>query len=250
MDYTNEQVKAYIETKQLAWSPASLRSEWARLRGALANLPVSQGAALTYQAASKLYKPYSVKTLFIRLAELSEFVTGNYNNEFRAFLTTNALLFKNVYARERVVTTYEEAKGRIASIKCEQARRAALLMLQTGLRAHEVLAYDGSGCIIGKGAKMRTVYAEVSPQITTNESPKDGALFPTLTYPKLYHALKQVGLKPHTLRKLAASKLVAAGFREADLMEVMGWSSMQTASLYIQPTREAELKARVSKILS
>jgi integrase len=58
-----------------------------------------------------------------------------------------------------------------------------------------------------------------------------------------YH-LNKVGLKPHTLRKLCASKLARQDkIKEQDLLKVFGWASMETASIYLQAKNNEELAA-------
>ncbi len=241
--YTRDQINKYVDSKALAWSLTTQRSERLRLHGAL-DL-INQGANLMYQLGIQRYKPYTLKTLFIRTAEFVNFV-GVFTadkNEFRLFLHTNRLQFKHAYDRgaRAVGMSFEQASARIAGIEDEAVRRTATLMLTSGLRAHEALAYTGDGYVIGKGAKKRPVYSESQPR---------SSAAPILTYSQLYARLKRVGIRPHDLRKLAASQLVAAGFKARDLMEVMGWSSIETAAIYLQPDDVDSLKQRVSMALN
>ena len=233
---TNEHIKSYIESKRLAWAPASLRSEASRLHARLADLNL--GPQALYEQTSTTLKPYAVKTLFVRAGELYAHAHPESVNPFKQFVKTNARLFKNAYTKERLNVSFEEAKARIERITDDGARTAARAMLQSGLRAHELLKYDGSGSIIGKGDKLRTVYLQSFSGLPEG-----------LTYSAVHSALKAVGLKPHTLRKLAATQLVRAGFQAQDLMAVMGWSSMQTATSYIQPESDEQLKRRVMEVL-
>lgn len=233
--YTQEQITNYINSKQLAWARTTQRSEQARLTGALELL--NQGASSMYTEGSKRYKPYALKTLFIRAADFASWVTGNANNEFATFLRDNRLAFKNAYERKTVGVDYAEASRRISAIGNSAIRQLASFILRSGLRAHEALTYDGSGRVTGKGAKERSVYSAM-----------DGANC-YVTYGELYKELKRVGLKPHDLRKLAATKLVEAGLKEADLLKVMGWSSIETAKHYLQPKSDSELANLVAKVL-
>jgi len=243
--FTSQQVAAYIESKKLAWSPTSIKSEWARLRQGVKISASCQSATEFFAAMQQAgQKPYSIKTMFIRMSELAKFATGGeIDNEFSRFLRMNALVFKNAYKREKVGVTYLQAVAAIQTICNIQIRNIAQFMLQSGLRVTEAINYDGSGEVIGKGNKRRVVYCKDSSKALATEG------LPPLMYMDIYKALKDVGLKPHTLRKLAASQLVAAGFKEADLMEVMGWNSMQTAAIYIQPANETDLKRRVQEAL-
>lgn len=227
-----QHVEDYILSKKYAWSETTQRSEKARL---LANLDlINKGPAALYEE-SKL-KPYTLKTLFIRAGELQSFI-GDTSNSFKRYLKANALMFKNSYVRVKVPVTYEEARSQLAKLKDPKIKKVAVAILNSGLRASEAINYDGSGEVLGKGAKMRDVFVEENLKA-------EG-----VTYTKLYRALKPLGLKPHDLRKLAATKLAGSGLREADLMAVFGWTSLQTASYYLQSKQKDELKALVNSAL-
>lgn len=238
MEYTTEQVNQYMQTKKLAWSPKSISSESSRLHKCIKiwNSLNNKTAEEFYNVVRATHNPYTVKTMLIRFGQFIEVTTGTSNNPIKNFVRLNARIFRNVYEVETLKHTYETALNQIEKLTDERIKQIALLMLRTGMRVHEALGYDGGGKVIGKGAKIRTVYS------TTK-----GAL--GISYNELYVALKGVGLKPHTLRKLTATKLVEAGLKEADLMAIMGWSSMQTASIYVQPKREDELRQTLQKVL-
>lgn len=226
------QIQNYIESKVNAWSETTLRSEFNRLKAVTPylHLPADE----FYNALKSQYSPYSLKTLMLRASKFKEFY-GDYT--YKAFMQTNARLFKYVYISKPVNSTFEAARTKIALIQDPEVRKIASLMLSTGMRIHEALKYDGSGQVIGKGGKPRRIY---SRETASSQ----------LTYLQVYRAMKLVGLKPHDLRKLAASKLAASGLAEADLMEVMGWSSIQTASRYLQPMLEDKLKHKVMEALN
>lgn len=224
-------IKQYIESKSLAWSPNTLRSEQHRL-SAVADL-LSLDAAEFYKSVNKLYKPYSVRTLMQRAAKFKEY---HNDTSYSDFIHTNARLFKNVYTKKIVNFTFEEAKRRVNNIENMAAKEAAMLMLTTGMRVHEALKYDGSGKVVGKGAKERVVFSS-------------NTVSQYITYSEVYRQLKAVGLKPHDLRKLAATELARAGFKEADLMAVMGWSNIQTASNYLQPMQQADMQIKIQGVL-
>lgn len=235
MQYTYAHVKQYIEAKKLAWSPASVKSEQARLARNLDLINMKQPMQAYLVATERGLKSYAIKTLFIRINSFCTYLNKE-DDRFARFMQTHAQLFKHVYQKERLVVTYGQAKEMIARIPDSQVRLAALNLLQTGMRANELLTYDGSGLIKGKGGKIRQVYNNVQP-VTG------------VTYNQLYSALKTVGLKPHTLRKLAATELARAGLKEADLLEVMGWSNIATATSYLQPLAKDELMNRVKGVL-
>lgn len=230
--FTIEQIDLYIQSKRLAWSKTTQKSERARL---VANLHlINQGPENLVKVAH--LKPYSLKTLFLRAGELADYCKHT-PNLYKDYLKTNALHFKHAYERVNVQLSYQEASAQVAKIADPAAKKVAQAILASGLRAHEALRYDGSGEIMGKGSKKRPVFIE------------ENLLSEGLTYDKLYRELKAVGLKPHDLRKLAATRLVEAGLREADLMTVFGWSSIQTASYYLQAKNKNELKALVNSAL-
>lgn len=231
-------VKAYIQSKQLAWSPTTIKSEAARLHSIEAFL--TQPAVNLYaHLISKGIKPYTIRTTMVRAGAYLEWL--GQPNTFKQFMRTNANLFKSAYQKERVKLTFAEAKKRIQSIASPQAREMAMFLLASGLRAHEGLKYNkdvDQGVVVGKGARMRRIFNEqLAPRVSG------------LTYIELYTELKKVGLKPHTLRKLAATELVRAGFREAELMHVMGWASMQTASSYLQPMADDVIANKMKEVL-
>lgn len=233
-NYTIEQVQNYISSKALAWSPSTQRSELARLRKVLPSLQASPLA--TYQVLQPLYSPYTLKTLFIRLSEFMQFIDGDAL-KYKEFTRSHSNLFKNAYTKKQVGVTYDEALTLIDQALTGPEQQAAKLMLFTGLRIHEALKYDGTGTVIGKGAKLRPVFSKLTITEQTN-------------YFRIYRKLAKVGLKPHDLRKLAATRLAASGeLNEADLMEVMGWSNITTASNYLQPARKALLNEKVTRLL-
>lgn len=235
---TKADINNYINSKQLAWAPSTLRSESARLHAAL-DL-IQAGAQALLEQGSIRYKPYALKTLFIRAGELVEYVYPNLPNEFKMFLKRNARIFKNAYKPERLGVDYKQASQLVSYITDPTAKKLATIILKTGLRSAEALSYDGSGAVIGKGSKERAVLSE---DCLTKEEREQ------LTYSKFHKALAKVGLKPHTLRKLVASQLANGGAKEADLLAIMGWSNIQTAKFYLQPKETRALKALLERSL-
>ena len=223
-----QRLQQYIESKKNAWAPTTRRSVHAKLRTALEL--IKEGPEALYTKGIQLYAPYSLKTLFTLAGEFYGHCYPTGINPFKAYLKSNAQLFKNVYKKEEVGISFDEAKERISMIANIEARQMALFILTSGLRADEALQYDGSGIVLGKGAKLRKVFAN--------------SAYPTghkLTYATLYNALAKVDLKPHTLRKLYATQLVEAGLQAADLMKIMGWSNIETAGWYLQARSDDKL---------
>jgi len=235
---SNLQISEYINSKRMAWASTTCRAEHARLR---AVAPLLTGdAGYLYAEGIKLYAPYTLKQVFTSVGGLFAFLYPSEVNPYKAFLVSHANLFKNVYVTEIVTVSFEEAVEAIKLIADSEIRQLANYILFTGLRAEEALQYTGGGEVLGKGAKKRKVI-EV------------GAAYPSghkVTYSRLHKALSAVGLKPHTLRKLYATKLANANLTASDLMAIMGWSNMQTASRYLQPMRDEQLKLQLKGIFN
>lgn len=156
-------------------------------------------------------------------------------NLYEKFRKENARLFKHTYQPTHPTLTFQEAIERVNQIEDGGARSLALQILGSGSRWIE--AIQSGTEVTGKGSKVRRVYKP-----GTSEEPYTGS------YGSFRRALGHVDLKPHELRKLCATRLVAEGLKEADLLKVMGWTSMETAKFYLAPKKDAELKAVFSRI--
>lgn len=226
-----QKIDTYLKSKLLAWSPKTLASEAARLYTVmhLLHLPPTE----LYAKLSERYKKYSLKTSFIRIAEFKNYCG---DASYKQFMRDNARLFKNSYTKKIVTSSFNEAIQKISIIENKAVKQIAELMLTTGLRVHEAQKYDGSGEVVGKGLKKRPVFSSIKVE-----------------HPPSYHTIRRelakVGLRPHDLRKLAATKLAMSGMRDVDLMEVMGWSSMETASNYLQVSSNKKLEDQVKGVL-
>ena len=220
-------LQQYIESKKNAWSPSTQRSVHAKLRVALEM--VAEGPEALYTKGIQMYAPYSLKALFVQAGSFYAYCNPGAVNPFKAYLKTNAQLFKNCYVKEEVGITFEEAKASIEAMP-SPARELAHFMLTSGLRSEEALSYDGTGFVIGKGLKRRKVFA-------VSDYPFNHGM----TYSMLHKALAKVGLKAHTLRKLYATQLVEVGLQAADLMRIMGWSSIETSAIYLQAKSDVNL---------
>ena len=239
--FTTEQVNQYIKSKQGSWAATSTRSESSRLHTILAFLSMTDAEKLYSQLAAAGKLPYTIKTTFIRVGDFFEYCYPSHPNPYKDLLKRDSKRFKNAYIPERLAVNFNDAKEKISEMKDERCRKLAYFILHSGLRAREALSYSGSdsGWVMGKGARMRRVFnSELAP--VRNEG---------VTYLTFYRSLRAVGLKPHTLRKLAATEMAKGGLKEADLLHVMGWSSMQTASIYLQPTNDAALESRLQQIM-
>lgn len=233
------QIDAYIESKELAWSKTTLRTERSRLN--CLNEAELYNPRAAYLRLRSTMGAYSIKTLFLRASAFHDWlikqrVSLSTTNPYREFVQENANLFKNVYKKEVIGVTYAEAVALILTLSNESVRLHALHILKTGLRFTESLT-ESDGYVIGKGAKSRRVFGTSGPNGSTKP-----------TYATFRNALKTVGLKPHTLRKLFASELVNKGVTAPDLMAVLGWSNMQTAASYLQSRKNSELDTFVRSV--
>lgn len=229
-------VKHYIDSHSLAWASSTLRSEEHRLT---ALLPALNGdpARLWRHLTTNNIKPYARVTAWTRVMHFIDWALEQKlvrgSNEYRTFRKRNAKLFKNTYQPKQPDMTFEQAKARIASIKDEGVRSKATQLLMGALRYTESFTLS-DGQVVGKGGKTRTVF-------TNATSTYDGS------YRTFLRALHAVGLRPHDLRKIACTQLARAGLQDADLMKVMGWSSMATAKTYVQPLRDEAIALTFKK---
>lgn len=235
----------YLEAKDGYWDGATYNSESSKLKTIVRVLRKSglRGISFYQELKAEGYKPYTIKSLTQRAASMYEWaiknqVASTHTNPFADLLVSSPHLFRNAYKAERLKLDFDEAAQRIMSIPQENVRECCLSMLRSGLRIHEVFIVNKeTNSVIGKGNKERfTVWA-----------------FPAhLQLPsaaQVRYALKKIGLKPHSLRKLLATKLARSDMRHMDIMALMGWSSMETATKYIQPMNEDKLKSKLEEIL-
>lgn len=234
MKTTNELMEMYLADKELAWATTTLKSERHRLTAALPHL---DGNPATLWAALKDHGAYGRLTIWTRVSDFWGWMIDNGHttgNPYKVFKQKNARQFKNVYTKKTPQITYQEARERIAGIKNLEIRNLAVTMLSGGLRFCESQQVDSDGSVVGKGSKRRQVYVQST----------SGANVP---YQQLRRALAKVGIKPHDLRKLFATRLVEEGANEFQLCEMMGWESIQTASSYVKANQSqcAELAKKV-----
>lgn len=217
----------YLESKENAWSPTTYKGERARLNQIPDEfIPENPKGFLAYCHAQG-YKPYTIKTLFIRASQLASYGgSATYANYTR----DNANEFKRlVYTPRKPGMSFAEAVERIKANLSEEMAKQAFALLASGLRISEAnCVVDGR--VIGKGGRERAVIN--APKVTINAT-------------KLRRALAGIGLTPHSLRKLAATRAVELGAREADLLAIFGWTSYQTASYYVQAVNVADVAAKL-----
>lgn len=219
-----ELIESYLEDHEGAWALTTWRAERSRLKAVAGQ--IDKGPKVLYEYLVSLrQKPYTIKTTFIRVGALETW--AQREPVYKLWMKKHKNKFKHAYQKVDLEISYEEALAKIATMVDIPARNHALGLLQTGLRLSE--SYDVvDSKVIGKGGKPRKVYGKIE-----------------LTIPKssLWRKLKDVGLTPHMLRKLCATRLAEKGATAADLMKVFGWSNIQTASIYLQGKNEERLHA-------
>lgn len=219
-----ELIAPYLETKESAWASSTWRSERSRLNAV--SIYLGKTPAEVHKIAKKTMKPYTVKTLFIRLADMESWSKKDYG--YRKYLHTHKNLFKHAYHKKEIGVDYETAVEAIRGLPgTDPARAHSLGILRTGCRLDESYRVS-DGIVKGKGGKSRKIFGTIE-----------------VTVPKstLSRKLKAVGLTPHMLRKLCATRLAEKGASPADLCKVFGWSSISTAYRYLQPKDDAKLAA-------
>jgi len=254
-------VERYLQSKEFSWSATTLRSEKHRLK---ALSPYLNGdPKILWNYIESALAPYSRVTAFTRATDFWQWcINGGYlsheehnqegsekeqqgnksrqgHNPYQAFRQENKKLFKNAYKRKKAPCGFEEAKRRLNTIQNPIIRLKAMSLLMHGLRASELGTVE-EGSLYGKGDKRRMLYGLNIPAETLVEIKK-------VSYSTLRQALANVGLKPHDLRKAFATRLVEMGVNHFDLCEVMGWSSITTATAYIAPRDQKTLNNFVIK---
>lgn len=235
MVLTVDHLNQYMAANANKWAPATLKSERARL---IKLLPILNGRPeVLWQYTSAHLAPYSAHTTWIRAAAFYQWLADNNQvvvetgGIYSRWMDTNRRLFKNTYRKETIPMTYDEAVRAVASLPDASIRRRAMEILGGSLRYCESGQPLGRDFVIGKGGKERP---DFRPLV---EGPDY-----TGSYSTFWRALKSVGLKPHSLRKLALTKMVSNGATLFDLMQVAGWSSPTTAASYVQPQQTSKLK--------
>lgn len=226
--------EAYLNSKANSWSYTTYKGEASRLASIPDQYLPNNPQGFYRYCVETGYKPYTIKILFIRAAQLAGFGWPKQANEFQAFMRENARLFKNAYSPKRPPMDFATAVTRIKAELSPELAQQALALLSSGLRISEANIVV-NGTVVGKGNKSRPVYN--APKVTIEPA-------------KLRRALRPLGLTPHSLRKLAATRAVALGAREAELLAMFGWASMQTASIYVTAANTADLAKQLQMEVS
>jgi integrase len=219
-----ELIGSYLKDHETAWAPTTLRSETSRLRSVAVYLDLGPGKL--YDRVKGSMKPYAVKTLFIRICALERW--AKLEPLYQDWFYRHRFKFKYAYKKVEVNANFEDVSRSLRTLAgTHPAGVHALGLLASGLRMSESYNLAGNE-VTGKGSKTRKVYGKID-----------------LTVPKttLRRKLKALGLKPHDLRKLCATRLAEKGATAADLCKVFGWSNIRTAFQYLEAKDDERLEA-------
>jgi integrase len=221
---------AYIEAHKMAWSPSTLKSETLRLKRWAPHL--NGNAQELFDKLSACLGRYTIVTTWTRVVDYWGWCNPGQPNPYRMFREENARLFKHAYQSKKVGITYEEAFEAINTRLRGPVRERALDLLGGGVRwCESTQPKSDAAVIVGKGGKLRADFRP-NGQDSFDKSYE--------TFRKTLKA--STGLTPHSLRKLAATRAAEKGASAADLCEIFGWSSIQTAFRYLQPKKVEQLK--------
>lgn len=238
---------SYMDYNDARWDSKTYKVEASKLKTILAAVRQSglSGMEFYKELVSMGYKPYTIKALFQTAALLfahaqKEKITSNITNPFEDFLTKNNHIFRHAYKVERLKFDFDEARRRINTLEDANIREFCLAILHSGLRISEAYKVNhDTQSVIGKGGKQRFVMFDYK-----GDQPPPGQA-------RVRTALASIELKPHSLRKLLATKLSRdSSLTHIDIMTIMGWSSIETAQKYMQPLAEQELKQKVLDALN
>lgn len=229
-----ELIDLYLMDRKKALAESTLKSRRSRLKALLISMDPDK---LHTALEAKGTKPYTIKTTFIEIGNFYGWLMKKGHvqvgpNPFREFMKEHTRLFKNAYEPERIEFDFEEAKKRIDQIGRREIREKARQLLFSGMRWTESFTLK-SGAVKGKGGKYAPVFCP--------EGLQDIEL--SVGYHTFRRELAKVGLKPHTLRKMVATKLAREGASAADIKRYMRWSSINTANSYIQAVTDDKLQA-------
>lgn len=230
-------VDEYLSEREFAWAKTTKRNLECQLRKRSGE--IEQGPEVLWKSLQDL-APYSRVTVWTWTTKFYDWCLERGDREgvnpFAKFREENRQLFRNAYRRQQPDLSYRQARALVRQIPDKEVRQAALTLLTNGLRISEYGAVK-DGKVVGKGGKERKLYGAQSGRSEVPEY-------------RIRKALKEVGLKPHDLRKIFATELVRQGIDTFDLCRVMGWSDVTTALSYVSTRKDDELKKFVNKVLS
>lgn len=238
--------ESYIEYNKTAWTEASYKSETSRLKKIVHIMKTESGLSgneFHRALIDRGYGAYTIKTMLIRAASFYEFglrraVFKGQTNPFKDEMHRSRSLMNGAYRRERLKVDYDTVKEKLESIEEADVRMFCLSMLRSGVRIDEAYKINHeTNTVIGKGRKERKVFGFTYKEI------------PPPSEHRVRKALANLGLKPHTLRKVLSTKLARSGLTHADIMLIFGWKSISTAESYFQSLREDKLNQALEEAL-
>ena len=232
-----ELIEKYVNDQEHSWSVSTRRSERYRLR-ALESVLHGDVPTELWKHLEENSGAYSRVTAWTRVVSFYDWLLEQGlregANPYRIWRKRNARLFKHCYERRLPEIGFEEALRRVETIQDGAIRQACLVLLRGGLRISELNTFDaGTNTVLGKGGKRRRVYCGPFPAFGRSDA-------------KLRGALALLRLKPHDLRKIAATEFRRRGLKDEDLLQVMGWNSMETAKSYLSPLTEKEIEKKLA----
>jgi integrase len=230
----------YLEDNKDRLAPVTLKNRKARLRKQLAKIEASgENPSLFFDLVKGDMSAYSLKTLMLEISNWYKWAVREglrEENLWSREVAKRAQYFKGAYQPKRLEMTYDEVVKKIDQIEDNKVREAAREILRTGVRISEVrtASFDK---VTGKASKVRKFYG-------------DSRKFEGVSKHQIRRGLKKVGLVPHDLRKMFATRLARSGkFDDVTLCEVMGWESFDTARSYLQPEKQSEIANKIKDIL-
>lgn len=234
----------YLDFHKTAWTESCYKSEAARLKKIVHIIKTDTGMSGNEFHRSLMdrgYGSYTIKTMLIRAASYYEFgsnkgVFPKGMNPFKNEMQRSRTAMNRAYRPERLKVDFDTAREKISLIKDEAVRDFCMALLNSGLRIEEAYNVNHeTSSVVGKGGIERTVFFDYK-----GEPPSDY---------RVRTALKEIGLKPHSLRKLLATKLSRSGFSHADIKRIFGWSSITTADKYFQAKQDDKLRQELKEVL-
>jgi integrase len=234
-------IQPYLDSKEHSWAPTTHTTERSRLQhvarllgGTVDEMPAVEPTVLINALKRLGYTVYATKTTLIRVGELYAF---NGDTSVKDWLKQNSRVFKAAYVPRKASMSFADAVQAIERLPTPQMQAFARGLLVSGLRISEAFKADlANGTVVGKGNRVRAV--PNAEMVTAT---------PGCSATKFRDELRKLGLTPHMLRKIAATRAVELGAREADLLAIFGWTNMQTASYYVQASRASEVAAKLKE---
>lgn len=235
----NQMLQMYIKDNKDRLAKTTITNRQARLRKQIANIEASgEDPSLFFDLVKGSMSAYSLKTVMLEISNWYKWAVREgikKDNPWSREVAKRAQYFKGAYKPKRLEMTYDEMVEKINKVSCDQVREASREILRTGVRISETRTAD-SDKVTGKASKVRKFYG-------------DSRKFKGVSVHQIRRGLKEVGLTPHDLRKMFATRLARSGkFDEVTMCEVMGWESFDTAKSYLQPEKQSEIASKLGEL--